>query len=199
MANVFPFRSKVSREQRELVLNQRGLLIWFTGLSGSGKSSLAVQLEVMLHQQGFKTFLLDGDIVRSGICSDLEFDAAGREENMRRIGEIAKLLLETGLVIIASFISPFKKDREQMKAKVGSENYFEVFVDCPVEVCEIRDTKGLYKRARKGEIKDFTGVSSPYEIPESPDLIIPSSEMPIEESINLLLKSVVPRVVKSRQ
>ena len=194
MANVFPFRSKVSREQREHILNQKGLLIWFTGLSGSGKSTLAVQLEVMLHQQGFKTFLMDGDIIRSGVCSDLGFDVPGRVENMRRIGEIAKLLLESGLVTIASFISPFEKDRAQMKAKVGSENYFEVFVDCPVEVCEIRDTKGLYKRARKGEIKDFTGISSRYEIPESPDLIIPSSEMPIEESINLLLEKIVPRV-----
>jgi adenylylsulfate kinase len=194
VGNIFPFRSKVSRQEREELLHQKALLIWFTGLSGSGKSTLAVQLEVMLYQQGFKTFLLDGDIVRSGICSDLGFDSVSREENLRRIGELSKLLLDTGLVIIASFISPFKKDRDQMREKVGRENYYEVFVDCDVEICESRDVKGLYKRARRGEIKEFTGISSPYERPEAPDLIIPTAEMPIAESINLLLQKIVPRI-----
>lgn len=183
------------REERESLLNQKSILIWLTGLSGSGKSTIAVQLEAMLHQQGFKTYLLDGDNVRSGINKDLSFDEAGREENIRRIGEISKLLLDAGIVVIASFISPYKKDRDQVRELLhNNQKYFEVFVDCPVEVCEIRDVKGLYKKARKGEIKEFTGISSPYEKPETPDLIIPSHEMPIQESINLLLEKVLPRI-----
>jgi adenylyl-sulfate kinase len=192
--HIFPFRTKVSREEREKLMNQKSLLIWFTGLSGSGKSTLAVQLEALLFQNGFKTYLLDGDNVRSGLNKDLSFDAISREENIRRIAELNKLFLDSGLIVIASFISPFQRDRQMVKDAVGLENYFEVYVDCPVEVCEVRDVKGLYKKARKGEIKEFTGISSPYEIPESPDLIIPSSEMPIQESINLLLEKILPRV-----
>jgi adenylylsulfate kinase len=192
--HIFPFRTKVSREEREKLMNQKSLLIWFTGLSGSGKSTLAVQLEALLFQNGFKTYLLDGDNVRSGLNKDLSFDAISREENIRRIAELNKLFLDSGLIVIASFISPFQRDRQMVKDAVGIENYFEVYVDCPVEVCEVRDVKGLYKKARKGEIKEFTGISSPYEIPESPDLIIPSSEMPIQESINLLLEKILPRV-----
>jgi adenylyl-sulfate kinase len=194
VSNIFPFRTKVSREEREKLMNQKSLLIWFTGLSGSGKSTLAVQLEAQLFQQGFKTYLLDGDNVRSGLNKDLSFDAASREENIRRIAELNKLFLDSGLIVIASFISPFQRDRQLVKDAVGSENYFEVYVDCPVEVCEVRDVKGLYKKARKGEIKEFTGISSPYEVPENPHLIIPSSEMPIQDSINLLLEKVLPRI-----
>lgn len=194
MNNIFPFRTKVSREEREKIMGQKSLLIWFTGLSGSGKSTLAVQLDAMLHQKGYKTYLLDGDNVRSGINKDLSFGEAGREENIRRIGEISKLFLDAGVIVIASFISPFKKDREKVIELAGKENYFEVYVDCPVEVCEVRDVKGLYKKARAGEIKEFTGISSPYEIPETPDLIIPSSEMPIQESINLLFEKIISRI-----
>ncbi len=194
MNHIFPFRPKISRPERQLALRQKSLLIWFTGLSGSGKSTLAEQLEVMLYQQGFKTYLLDGDNVRSGINKDLTFNEAGREENIRRIGEVSKLFLDAGLVVLASFISPYKKDRDKVKELVDRENYFEVFVDCPVEVCEVRDVKGLYKKARKGEIKEFTGISSPYEKPEAADIIIPSHEMPIQESINLLLQKILPRI-----
>lgn len=194
MDNIFPFQTKVSRAEREQLLKQKSLLIWFTGLSGSGKSTLAVQMEAQLHQQGYKTYLLDGDNIRSGINKDLSFDKAGREENIRRIGEIAKLFLDAGVTVIASFISPFKKEREWVKELVGTENYFEVFVDCSVEVCEARDVKGLYKKARRGEIKDFTGINSPYEVPEHPDLIIKSAEMPIQESITLLLKKTENRL-----
>jgi len=192
--NIFPFRTKVSRDERVKLLNQKSLLIWFTGLSGSGKSTLAVQLEAMLHHRGFKTYLLDGDNVRSGINKDLTFGEADREENIRRIGEVSKLFLDSGLILIGSFISPYQKDRDKVKELVGDENYFEVYVDCPVEVCEVRDVKGLYKKARKGEIKEFTGISSPYEIPLNPDLIIQSSEMPIQESINLLLEKILHRI-----
>jgi adenylyl-sulfate kinase len=194
MENIYPFQTKVSREQRDQLMQQKSRLIWLTGLSGSGKSTLAVQLEAVLYQQGFKTYLLDGDNVRAGLNSDLTFGDAAREENIRRIGEVAKLMVDAGLVVIASFISPFHKDREKVKGLVGASNYVEIFVDCPVSVCEARDVKGLYKKARAGEIKEFTGISSPYEAPENPDLIIKSAEMPIQESINLLLDKVLPRI-----
>jgi adenylylsulfate kinase len=196
MEHIYPFQTKVSREQRDRLMNQKSKLIWFTGLSGSGKSTLAVQLEAALHQQGFKTYLLDGDNVRAGLNKDLNFGAEAREENIRRIGEVSKLMVDAGLVVIASFISPFHQDRQKVKDLVGAENYIEIFVDCPVEVCEARDVKGLYKKARAGEIKEFTGISSPYEAPQNPDLIIKSAEQPIQESINLLLAKVLP-VIKA--
>jgi adenylylsulfate kinase len=194
MNHIYPFQTKVSVEQRASLLHQKPCLLWFTGLSGSGKSTLAVQLEAVLHQQGFKTYLLDGDNVRTGLNRDLTFGDAAREENIRRIGEVAKLMVDAGLVVIASFISPFHKDREKVKGLVGTANYVEIFVDCPVSVCEARDVKGLYKKARAGEIKEFTGISSPYEAPQNPDLIIKSAEMPVQESINLLLHTVLPRI-----
>ena len=194
MNHIYPFQTKVSRDQRDQLMHQKSKLIWFTGLSGSGKSTLAVQLEAALHQQGFKTYLLDGDNVRAGLNKDLNFGAEAREENIRRIGEVSKLMVDAGLVVIASFISPFHEDRQKVKDLVGESNYVEVFVDCPVEVCEARDVKGLYKKARAGEIKEFTGISSPYEAPQNPDLIIKSAEQPIQESINLLLEKVLPRI-----
>lgn len=194
MNHIYPFQTKVSREQRDQLMNQKSKLIWFTGLSGSGKSTLAVQLEAVLHKQGFKTYLLDGDNVRAGLNKDLNFGAEAREENIRRIGEVSKLMVDAGLVVIASFISPFHRDRQKVKDLVGESSYVEVFVDCPVEVCEARDVKGLYKKARAGEIKEFTGISSPYEAPQNPDLIIKSAEQPIQESINLLLEKVLPRI-----
>lgn len=194
MNHIYPFQTKVSVEQRASLLNQKPCLLWFTGLSGSGKSTLAMQLEAVLHQQGFKTYLLDGDNVRAGLNSDLTFGDAARQESIRRIGEVAKLMLDAGLVVIASFISPFHKDREKVKALVGESNYIEIFVDCPIEVCEARDVKGLYKKARAGEIKEFTGISSPYEAPQNPDLIIKSDEQPIQDSLNLLLTKVLPRI-----
>lgn len=192
MNHIYPFQTKVSRDQRDQLMHQKSKLIWFTGLSGSGKSTLAVQLEAALYQQGFKTYLLDGDNVRAGLNKDLTFGAEARVENIRRIGEVSKLMIDAGLVVIASFISPFHQDRQKVKDLVGESNYVEVFVDCPVEVCEARDVKGLYKKARAGEIKEFTGISSPYEAPQNPDLIIKSAEQPIQESINLLLEIVLP-------
>jgi adenylylsulfate kinase len=196
MEHIYPFQTKVSREQRDQLMNQKSKLIWLTGLSGSGKSTLAVQLEAVLHHQGFKTYLLDGDNVRAGLNKDLTFGAEAREENIRRIGEVSKLMVDAGLVVIASFISPFHRDRQKVKDLVGESNYIEIFVDCPVEVCEARDVKGLYKKARAGEIKEFTGISSPYEAPQNPDLIIKSAEQPIQDSINLLLAKVLP-VIKT--
>lgn len=192
--HIYPIQTKVSKQQREQVLNQRAALIWFTGLSGSGKSTLAVQLEANLHQLGFKTYLLDGDNIRAGINKDLSFTDEGRIENIRRIGEVSKLLLDAGVIVLSAFISPFKSDREQVKRIVGEENYIEVFVDTPLEVCEQRDVKGLYKKARAGEVKNFTGIDSPYEAPTHADVIIRTAELTINDSITKLMTAVLPKV-----
>ena len=194
MNHIYPIKTKVSKDQREVILNQRARLIWFTGLSGSGKSTLAVQLEAQLHGLGFKTYLLDGDNIRAGINKDLTFTDEGRVENIRRIGEVARLMLDAGIVVLSAFISPFRADREQVKAIVGEENYIEVFVDAPIEVCEQRDVKGLYKKARAGEVKNFTGIDSPYEIPNSPDVIIETGILSVEESIGRLMELILPEV-----
>jgi adenylyl-sulfate kinase len=192
--HIYPIKTKVSKEQREAVMNQHATLIWFTGLSGSGKSTLAVQLEAQLHDLGFKTYLLDGDNIRSGLNKDLSFTDEGRVENIRRIGEVSKLLLDAGVVVLSAFISPFKADREQVKNIVGSENYIEVFVDAPIEVCEQRDVKGLYKKARAGEVKNFTGIDSPYEAPENADVHIPTHKMSVDQSIETLLNNLLPKI-----
>ncbi|HLT75475.1 MAG TPA: adenylyl-sulfate kinase, partial [Ohtaekwangia sp.] len=159
--HIYPIKTKVSKAQREELCNQRATLLWFTGLSGSGKSTLAVQLEAQLFARGFKTYLLDGDNIRSGLNRDLSFTDEGRVENIRRIGEVSKLLLDAGVVVLSAFISPFRADREQVKQIVGSDNFIEIFVDAPLEVCEQRDVKGLYRKARAGEVKNFTGIDSP--------------------------------------
>jgi len=192
--HIYPISTKVSKEQREKLFNQKTNLIWFTGLSGSGKSTLAVQLEAQLFERGFKTYLLDGDNIRAGINKDLSFTDEGRVENIRRIGEVAKLMLDSGVIVLSAFISPFNADREQVKNIVGADNYIEVFVDTPIEVCEQRDVKGLYKKARAGEIKNFTGIDSPYEKPGKPDVIVPTDKMSVNDSLDLLLNFVLPRI-----
>ncbi len=192
--HIYPITTKVSKAQREELCGQRATLLWFTGLSGSGKSTLAVQLEAQLFARGFKTYLLDGDNIRSGLNRDLSFTDEGRVENIRRIGEVSKLLLDAGIVVLSAFISPFRADREQVKQIVGTSNFVEVFVDAPLEVCEQRDVKGLYKKARAGEVRNFTGIDSPYEAPEKPDIHIPTHEMEIEQSIEVLLNNVLPRI-----
>lgn len=194
MSNLYPIQTKVGTADRQQLLKQRAKLIWFTGLSGSGKSTLAVQLEAQLFSLGFKTYLLDGDNIRSGLNKDLTFTDEGRVENIRRIGEVSKLMLDAGLIVLSAFISPFRSEREQVKKIVGAENYVEVFVDTPLEVCEQRDVKGLYKRARTGEVKNFTGISSPYEAPEKPDLIIKTDQTDIQQSTGLLMKLVEPKI-----
>jgi len=188
--NIYPIQTKVSTAQREALMSQKAKLIWFTGLSGSGKSTLAVQLEAALHASGFKTYLLDGDNIRSGLNKDLTFTDEGRVENIRRISEVCKLFLDAGVVLLSAFISPFQADRELVKRIVGPENYIEVFVDAPLEVCEQRDVKGLYKKARAGEVPNFTGISSPYERPSNPDVVIKTDKLAVEESIELLMKNI---------
>ncbi|MEQ9413394.1 MAG: adenylyl-sulfate kinase [Cyclobacteriaceae bacterium] len=194
--NLHTQSTKVSKENREQLLNQKAQLIWFTGLSGSGKSTLAVALEKNLFDKGFKTYLLDGDNVRQGLNKDLSFDETGRVENIRRVGEVANLMLEAGTIVLSAFISPFESDRNLVKSVVGSESFMEIFVDCPLEVCVQRDVKGLYQKARDGAIKNFTGIDSPYEKPSHPDLIIKTDELSLEDSLDLLLKKVLPRISK---
>lgn len=192
--NLYTQHTKVKQTDREQQLNQRSQLIWFTGLSGSGKSTLAVGLEKILFDKGFKTYLLDGDNIRQGLNKDLSFDEQGRVENIRRIGEVSKLMLDAGLVVLTAFISPFRSDRTLVRELVGQDRFIEVFADCPIEICEQRDVKGLYKKARQGEIKNFTGIDSPYEPPLNADIIVKTAEMKLNDSLDLLLEKVLPRV-----
>ncbi|QOI97846.1 MAG: adenylyl-sulfate kinase [Flammeovirgaceae bacterium] len=195
--NLHPISTRVTKPDREKLLNQRAKVIWFTGLSGSGKSTLAVRLEAQLHERGFKTYLLDGDTIRSGLNNDLAFDEAGRRENIRRIGEVCKLFMDAGVIVLSAFISPFKSDREKVRKIVGNENYIEVFVDAPLEVCEQRDVKGLYRKARAGEIKEFTGIDSPYEIPDNPDIVLQTHKLTVTDSLQQLERVILPKIRQS--
>ncbi len=168
--NIIKHNYQVSRAERRNLLAQNSFLLWFTGLSGSGKSTIANALEHKLHQEGIKTYALDGDNIRKGINNDLTFSPEDRKENIRRIAEIANLMVDAGVVVLAAFVSPYKKDRENIASIVGNDNFVEIFVNTSLEECERRDVKGLYKKARAGEFKDFTGVNAPYEAPDSPDV-----------------------------
>ena len=181
----------VTAEDREKLLNQKGCVIWFTGLSGSGKSTLANAVEHVLHQQRHHTYVLDGDNVRHGLNKNLGFSPEDREENIRRIGEVAKLFADAGTIVMTAFISPYRVDRDQARELIAEGRFVEVFVDCPLEVCEERDTKGLYKKARAGEIKEFTGISAPYEPPLDPEVTVNTAELSIEESAHAVVASLV--------
>ena len=186
MRNLVRHPSSVSRAQREKMNGQRALLVWLTGLSGAGKSTLAHGLEARLHALGRRSVVLDGDNMRHGLCADLDFSAAGRQENLRRVAEVAKLFIEAGMVTIAAFISPMRADREMVRRIVGPENFLEVYVQCPLAVCESRDVKGMYRSARVGTIKEFTGVSAPYDIPVHADLVIDTSVQTVEACLQQL-------------
>lgn len=189
--NIHPIYGKMlSRKEREHALHQRGVVLWFTGLSGSGKSTIAVALERALFQAGHVAQVLDGDNIRSGINKNLGFSIEDRQENIRRIAEVAKLYLQSGIVTICSFISPTKEIRHMAKSIIGRDDFIEIYVDTPIEVCEQRDVKGLYKKARAGEINGFTGIDSPYEVPTNPSLIIHTSEQSVEESTKQVLEFV---------
>lgn len=190
MKNLTKHLYSVDRQQRNELNKHDSFMIWFTGLSGSGKSTLANLLEIELHKIGVHTYLLDGDNVRLGLNKDLGFSDADRSENIRRIGEIGHLMVDAGLVTIAAFVSPFNKDRERVKTILGADNYFEVYLSTSVDECIDRDTKGLYKKAIAGEIKDFTGISSPYETPSSPDLTIDTAKLSKEDAISLIMTIV---------
>jgi adenylylsulfate kinase len=188
MSNIVQHSFNISKSDREKLHQHKAFLIWFTGLSGSGKSTIANALESKLNSLNVSTYSLDGDNIRLGINKDLTFSPEDRAENIRRIGEIANLFVDAGIVTLASFVSPYIKDRDEVKNSVGQENYIEVFVNTSLDECERRDVKGLYKKAREGEIKNMTGISAPYEAPRNPDLEIDTVKESVDESVNKILK-----------
>lgn len=194
--NIYPiFDRMMSRDDKEQLLKQRGMMLWFTGLSGSGKSTVAIALERELYSRGLLCRILDGDNIRSGINNNLGFSAEDRVENIRRIAEVGRLFVDTGIITIAAFISPNNQLREMAAEIIGKDDFVEVFVSTPLEECEKRDVKGLYAKARRGEIKNFTGISAPFEAPEHPDITLDTSKLPVEESVKILLDYVLPKAV----
>ena len=182
-SNVVYHQASVTRQRRNKLNEHRSVVLWFTGLSGSGKSTLAHALEEKLFQKRCRTFVLDGDNVRHGLNSNLDFSEAGRTENIRRISEVSKLMMESGLIVMTAFISPFNKDRCEARELISNDNFIEIYCKATLETCEARDVKGLYKRARKGEIKNYTGIDSPYEEPENPELVIDTDKETLDESV----------------
>lgn len=195
MENIHPiFDRLVQRRDREQLLQQRSKVVWLTGLSGSGKSTIAQHLERRLHNEGYLAQVLDGDNIRSGINNNLGFSEADRTENIRRIAEVAKLYLHSGIITINSFISPTREIRQGVREIVGKGDFLEIFIDAPLAVCEQRDVKGLYARARKGEIRDFTGIDAPYEAPENADLVIATDKTDIAEAVDQLYHFLMPHI-----
>ena len=182
-SNIIYHQASVTRQRRNKLNNHRSIVLWFTGLSGSGKSTLAHALEEKLFQMGCKTFVLDGDNVRHGLNSNLDFSETGRSENIRRISEVSKLMLESGLIVMTAFISPINIDRIKARKLISNDDFIEIYCKASLETCETRDVKGLYKRARAGEIKNYTGIDSPYEVPKNPELIIDTDNQSLEESV----------------
>ncbi len=198
--HIYPiFDRMLGRKDKEEMLKQHSVMIWFTGLSGSGKSTVAIALERELHKRGLLCRILDGDNIRSGINNNLGFSEADRVENIRRIAEVGKLFIDSGIITIAAFISPNNDIREMASNIIGKEDFLEVFVNTPLEVCEERDVKGLYAKARKGEIKNFTGISAPFEAPEHPALLLDTSQLSLEESVNKLLELILPKVCNCKK
>ena len=183
-SNVIYHHASVTRQRRNKLNEHRSVVLWFTGLSGSGKSTLAHALEEKLYQKGCRTFVLDGDNVRHGLNSNLDFSVDGRTENIRRISEVSKLMLESGLIVMTAFISPFNKDRNEARKLISNDDFIEIYCKASLETCEARDVKGLYKRARAGKIKNYTGVDSPYEVPENPELTLDTDNETLNESVS---------------
>lgn len=193
--NIFPiFDRMLGRGDKERLLGQHSVMVWFTGLSGSGKSTVAVALERALQERGLLCRVLDGDNIRSGINNNLGFSAEDRVENIRRMAEVCKLFIDTGVITIAAFISPTNDLRELASSIIGEDNFLEIYVNTPIEECERRDVKGLYAKARKGDIKDFTGISAPFEAPVHPALTLDTSVLTVEESVNKLLDLIIPKI-----
>ncbi len=187
---VYWHSSNITRQQRQEKNKHKSFVLWFTGLSGSGKSTLANAVEKKLFNMDYNVTVLDGDNVRHGLCSDLGFTEEDRHENLRRIGEVAKLFVESGTIVLAAFVSPNRKDREQVRSRLPHGDFYEVYCKCDLKVCEERDPKGLYKKARAGEIPNFTGVSAPYEEPIKPDMVVNTSELSIKEEVEHIIKNV---------
>ncbi len=190
--NLVWHHATVTRQRRADLNQHHSTVLWFTGLSGAGKSTLAHALEERLYQMSFHTFVLDGDNVRHNLCKDLGFSAEARVENIRRVAEVAKLFVEAGVIVLTAFISPFAEDRTKARQLLGSD-FIEIYCDCSLEICEQRDVKGLYRRARAGEVKEFTGISSPYEIPEQPDLRVNTGSQDLESCVTQVLDYLVQR------
>ncbi|MCV3496989.1 adenylyl-sulfate kinase [Campylobacter lari] len=191
--NLTWYVSSITKTQRAKLKNQKPCVLWFSGLSGSGKSTLANAVEKKLFEQGFHTYLLDGDNVRHGLNKDLGFDEVSRVENIRRIGEVCKLFVDAGMIVLCAFISPFEKDRKLIKDLLDEDEYIEIFVDTPLEICEKRDPKGLYKKARNGEIKNFTGIDSPYEKPKNPHIHIIKEDL--NENVGIILNKIKSNIM----
>lgn len=193
--NVVWHHASVTRAQREAQNGHRGAIVWFTGLSGSGKSTLAHAVEEFLYRHGCRTFVLDGDNVRHGLCGDLGFSPKDRQENIRRVGEVAKLFMEAGVIVLIAFISPFRADRERVRSMVERGSFIEIYCNAPIEICESRDIKGIYKKARAGEIAEFTGISSPYEAPEIPELTVNTDAAELDACVQQVIKEITNRGV----
>jgi len=197
--NVVWHPASIDREQRETLHNHKSVVLWFTGLSASGKSTLAHAVEKELYARGCHSFVLDGDNVRHGLCSDLSFSLEDRHENIRRIANVAKLFIEAGVIVLTAFISPLRADREIARSLMPHGDFLEIFCDAPVEVCEKRDPKGLYQKAREGKIPEFTGISSPYEAPLKPELHLNTAEQPLEESVQAVIGLLTERgIIKNK-
>jgi len=189
---------QINKSDRIRVNGNQPCIVWFTGLSGSGKSTLANAVELILFEKGISTYVLDGDNIRNGLNSNVDFSTEGRKENIRRIGEVAKLFVDAGLVVLTAFISPFKSDRDMIRTLVEKGEFFEIFVDCPIEVCEQRDVKGLYKKARAGEITDFTGISSPFEKPTQSELTVRTSEMNVKDASTRIAEYILKTIAHEK-
>jgi len=196
--NIVWHKSSIDREARSQQRGHGSAILWFTGLSGSGKSTLANAVNVALHNNRYSTYVLDGDNIRHGLCKDLGFSDLDREENIRRIGEVSKLFLDAGIIVLTAFVSPFRIDRDKARSLVGENDFIEIYCSADLGTCETRDTKGLYAKARKGEIKDFTGISSPYEEPQSPELKIDTAKLKINECVDMVTNLLVKKGIISK-
>ena len=199
---IIPHKGKLTKEDRQKLKGHKSVILWFTGLSGSGKSTIAHALEEALYKRKVHTYILDGDNVRSGLNRDLGFSPEDRKENIRRLGEVAKLFIDAGIIVMVAAISPYKSDREFVRNLVNPGEFIEIYVKCPLEICESRDPKGLYKKARQGIIKNFTGIDAPYEEPENPEIVIESNKESVEEAVNKIIqflenKKIIPREEKN--
>jgi len=192
------FDRLLDRSAKEKLLNQKSRVVWMTGLSGAGKTTIAQHFEVALNKRGYLTQVLDGDNIRSGINNNLGFSEEDRYENIRRISEVSKLLMDSGIICINSFISPTNEIRDMAKKIIGEENFIEVFVDAPIEVCEQRDVKGLYEKARRGEIKNFTGIDSPFDVPDDADVVLHTDQLSVDECVEVCLQHILP-IIKYNQ
>jgi adenylylsulfate kinase len=189
--NVVWHHATVARTEREAQNGHKSAILWFTGLSGAGKSTLAHAVEARLHEMQCHTFVIDGDNVRHGLCGDLGFSAADRTENIRRVGEVAKLFVEAGVITLTAFISPFRADRDRVRQMVDTHEFFEIYCKADLAVCEQRDVKGMYRKARSGEIAEFTGISSPYEAPEAPELVVETGTKPLDACVDEVIDALV--------